>query len=187
MLADKHIVCQLYVHPITYWYDETDDDEDANGFDERFRFRRSRRTLKKRSLESKRRTIVFGPTATSGTVTDLQPDTDNYATIQMMNGAHDGEPSMVIQFRTDEGVPSPVRGLRVHPVNPRSPEEKAVVHLIWRKPRRPNGKLLHYIVMHCRTENGKVIEKDCPKQFVNAGRTQVGNLFCVLAFLALNI
>ncbi|KAJ1353756.1 hypothetical protein KIN20_010464, partial [Parelaphostrongylus tenuis] len=161
-------------YKITHWYDETDDVEDEDDYDEKFRFRRSYKTLRrKRATESKRRTIIFGPRATSGTVTDLQPDTDNYATIQMINGAHEGEPSMVIQFRTDEGVPSPVRGLRAHPMNARNSEEKAVVHLIWRRPRKPNGKLQHYVVEHCRTENGKVIEKDCPKQVVSADRTQI--------------
>ncbi|PIO64942.1 fibronectin type III domain protein [Teladorsagia circumcincta] len=82
--------------------------------------------------------------------------------VQVTNGAHEGEPSEVIQFRTAEGafgipqprgvskmfffvVPSPVRGLRAHPMNPKEAEEKAVVHLIWRRPRRPNGKLLKYV------------------------------------------
>ncbi|VDO34696.1 unnamed protein product [Haemonchus placei] len=159
-------------YKITYWHDEVDSEED-NDVDTRFRFKRAAKIVTKRDVESKRRTIVFGPKATSGTVTDLQPDTVNYATIQVTNGAHEGEPSEVIQFRTAEGMPSPVRGLRAHPMNPKSGEEKAVVHLIWRKPRRPNGKLLKYVVEYCRTENGRVIERDCPKQEVAADRTQI--------------
>ncbi|WKY06661.1 hypothetical protein Q1695_006670 [Nippostrongylus brasiliensis] len=158
-------------YKITYWYDETDgeDDNDVDAREARLRFRRS---IKKRNTESKRRTVVFGPKATSGTITDLQPDTMNYATIQVTNGAHEGEPSEVIQFRTAEGVPSPVRGLRAYPMNPKSDDEQAVVHLMWKRPRRPNGKLLNYVVERCRTQNGRVVEKDCPTQDVPADRTQ---------------
>ncbi|VDP12796.1 unnamed protein product [Heligmosomoides polygyrus] len=159
-------------YKITYWYDETDGEED-NDVDTRLRFKRSIKSVAKRNVESKRRTVVFGPKATSGTVTDLQPDTVNYATIQVTNGAHEGEPSEVIQFRTSEGVPSPVRGLRAYPMNAKNDDEKAIMHLIWRRPRRPNGKLLKYVVEHCRTENGRVVEKDCPRQDVSSDRTQV--------------
>ncbi|KIH68381.1 fibronectin type III domain protein [Ancylostoma duodenale] len=80
---------------------------------------------------------------------------------------------MTIQDNTSHYVPSPVRGLRAHPMNPRDSEEKAIVHLIWRRPRRPNGKLLKYVIEYCRTENGRVVEKDCPKQEVDADRTQI--------------
>ncbi|KJH49856.1 fibronectin type III domain protein [Dictyocaulus viviparus] len=161
-------------YKITYWYDENDNSDDENGIDEtRLLFRRSIKSIKKRNAEAKKHTVVFGPKATFGTITDLQPDTDNYATIQVVNGAHEGEPSAVIQFRTDEGVPSPVRSLRAYPMNARDSDEKAIVHLIWRKPRRPNGRLLYYTIMDCRTENGRIIEKDCPKQQVNSDRTQI--------------
>ncbi|KHJ93570.1 fibronectin type III domain protein [Oesophagostomum dentatum] len=139
-------------YKITYWHDEVEgeEEEETNEVEARYRLRRSLRSLSKRNVESKRKTIVFGPKATSGTVTDLKPDTQNYATIQVTNGAHEGEPSEVITFRTAEGVrylvPSPVRGLRAYPMNPRNSEEKAVVHLVWRRPRRPNGKLLKFVV-----------------------------------------
>ncbi|KAK6751482.1 hypothetical protein RB195_003089 [Necator americanus] len=160
-------------YKITYWYDEAEGEEETSDVETKFRFKRSDRAVNKRDVESRRRTIVFGPKATTGTVTDLKPDTVNYATIQVTNSAHEGEPSEVIQFRTAEGVPSPVRGLRAHPMNPRDTEEKAIVHLIWRRPRRPNGKLLKYVIEHCRTENGRVVEKDCPKQDVDADQTQI--------------
>lgn len=31
----------------------------------------------------------------------------------------------------------------------------------------------HFQVEHCRTENGRVVEKDCPRQDVSSDRTQV--------------
>ena len=43
-------------------------------------------------------------------------------------------------------VPSPVRGLNAYPMNPKSDGEQGVVALVWKKPRRMNGKLQKYVV-----------------------------------------
>uniref|UniRef100_A0A1I7XAN8 Fibronectin type III domain protein n=1 Tax=Heterorhabditis bacteriophora TaxID=37862 RepID=A0A1I7XAN8_HETBA len=148
-------------YKITYWYDQIEEvDDDDSGDSSKLRWKRT---------QSKRRTVIFGPKATSGTVTDLKPDTINYAIIQVTNGAHEGDPSEIISFRTEEGVPSPVRGLWAHPMNSKSSDEKAVVSLIWERPRQFNGKLIGY------TARLIGLEHETAYRFIIRGRTGAGD------------
>lgn len=159
-------------YKITYWVDPSDEPEEdeEEGDEQRFRWKRS---IRRKRSEERKKTAVFGPNADRGTLTELKPDTINRAYIQVTNGAHEGSPSEIIEFRTDEGVPSPVRSLRAYPMNSKQPEEKGVVVLVWKKPRHTNGKLVRYEVEYCRTQNGKVIEKDCPRKQITPEQKEV--------------
>ncbi|CAJ0929223.1 unnamed protein product, partial [Mesorhabditis belari] len=166
-------------YKITYWYEENED-EDYDEDDEDVEESRKKRTVirARRSAGSgeegpRKKTIHFGPKVTQGTVTDLKPDTVNYATIAVTNGKHEGAQSDPISFRTDEGVPSPVRKLEAYPLNGRSDNEKGVVALRWKIPRQKNGKIAKYVVEICRTQDGKVISKNCPKQAVDSSKKEI--------------
>lgn len=93
---------------MTYWSDEEYEEDDEDEEDEKDRrFKRASRLYKRQSsAESKegdKRTALFSPTATTGTVEDLKPNTLNYATIAVVNGLYEGEQSDVYTFRTQEG------------------------------------------------------------------------------------
>ncbi|CAI4221844.1 unnamed protein product [Auanema sp. JU1783] len=164
-------------YKVTYWHDIADDEEFEEDEEEEIaeaRYRRNHHTKRvKRQAISKQKTAIFGPSSSTGVITDLKPDTVNYATIQVINNAHDGPASEPIRFKTAEGVPTAVRNLRAYPMNPKSGSERGVVVLLWKKPRQANGKILHYMVSHCRSQNGKVIEKDCPKEEVSPDKKQL--------------
>ncbi|ULT96692.1 hypothetical protein L3Y34_004915 [Caenorhabditis briggsae] len=161
-------------YKITYWVDEADQDVEEPEDDEeekrKFRWKRSIRAKRQSGV---RKTIVFGPSATQGTITDLKPATLNHAYIQVTNGAHEGPSSDTIDFQTDEGVPSPVRSLRAYPMNSKESDEKGVVVLVWKKPRQTNGKLARYEVEYCKTQNGKQVEKTCPRQQIDADAKEI--------------
>ncbi|EFO93140.1 CRE-SAX-7 protein [Caenorhabditis remanei] len=161
-------------YKITYWVDEADQDVDEPEDDDeekrKFRWKRSIRVKRQAGV---RKTIVFGPSATQGTITDLKPATLNHAYIQVTNGAHEGPSSDTIDFQTDEGVPSPVRSLRAYPMNSKDGDEKGVVVLVWKKPRQTNGKLARYEVEYCKTQNGKQVEKTCPRQQIDADAKEI--------------
>lgn len=91
-------------YKITYWVDEADQDiEELEEEDEEKRKFRWKRSIRMRRQSGVRKTVVFGPSATQGTITDLKPATLNHAYIQVTNGAHEGMPSDTIDFQTDEG------------------------------------------------------------------------------------
>lgn len=161
-------------YKITYWVDESDQDtEDVEDDEEEKRKFRWKRSIRAKRQSGVRKTIVFGPSATQGTITDLKPATLNHAYIQVTNGAHEGPSSDTIDFQTDEGVPSPVRSLRAFPMNSKDADEKGVVVLVWKKPRQTNGKLARYEVEYCKTQNGKQVEKTCPRQQINADAKEI--------------
>ncbi|CCD65185.1 Neuroglian [Caenorhabditis elegans] len=163
-------------YKITYWVDEADQDSDDSSEDDeddekrKFRWKRSIRVKRQSGI---RKTVVFGPSATQGTLTDLKPATLNHAYIQVTNGAHEGSASDTIDFQTDEGVPSPVRSLRAYPMNSKVGGEKGVVVLVWKKPRQTNGKLARYEVEYCKTQNGKLVEKSCPRKQIDADSKEI--------------
>uniref|UniRef100_A0A8R1E021 Fibronectin type III domain protein n=1 Tax=Caenorhabditis japonica TaxID=281687 RepID=A0A8R1E021_CAEJA len=161
-------------YKITYWVDETDQEteevEDEEEEKRKFRWKRSIRVKRQSGV---RKTAIFGPSATQGTLADLKPDTLNHAYIQVTNGAHEGSPSDVIDFQTDEGVPSPVRSLRAYPMNSKNADEKGVVVLVWKKPRQTNGKLARYEVEYCKTQDGKLAGTSCLRQQIPADAKEI--------------
>uniref|UniRef100_A0A7E4W950 Neuroglian n=1 Tax=Panagrellus redivivus TaxID=6233 RepID=A0A7E4W950_PANRE len=136
-------------YKITYWSE--DEDEIGSGDDSGDRFRRSARshTVKKRDVASGRKSVKFSKDATMGTITDLKPNTMNYAYITVENGQNEGQQSETISFRTKDGLPTAVAQLRAFPVNSKSPQEKGVVLLAWDQPRTPNGAITKYSVVKC--------------------------------------
>ncbi|CAI5448724.1 unnamed protein product [Caenorhabditis angaria] len=160
-------------YKLTYWVDSEDEEEeseDGNGEESTMRWKRH---IRVKRYAAERKTVVFGPNASQGTITDLKPDTLNHAYIQVTNGAHEGAASDIIDFQTDEGVPSPVRSFRAYPINNNEDGEKGVVALSWKKPRQPNGKLTRYEVEICKTQNGRIIENPCPRKVVEADASEV--------------
>ncbi|CAB3409874.1 unnamed protein product [Caenorhabditis bovis] len=161
-------------YKITYWVeneeDEAEEEADAEEEIQRFRFKHQ---VRRRRSPGERKTAIFGPNASQGTITELRPATLNRAFIQVTNGAHEGAPSETIEFETDEGVPSPVRALRAYPMNSKTPNEKGVVVLVWKKPRQANGKLTRYEVEYCKLQNGKVVEKTCPRKQIEADAKEI--------------
>ena len=135
-------------YKITYW---SDDEDDMNGSDDQdsSRFRRAHRRHFKRDVSSSRKSVVFSKTATMGDVSDLKPNTMNYAYIAVFNGQNDGQQSDTISFRTKDGLPTAVSQLHAFPVNSKSPSEKGVVLLAWDEPRIANGAITHYSVVKC--------------------------------------
>ncbi|VDM27517.1 unnamed protein product [Toxocara canis] len=117
---------------------------------------------------SDRKTTVIAPDKHSATIFDLRPNSVNYAQISVSNGQNDGAPSAPISFRLKEGVPTPVRGLEVLPMNNKHENEKAVVIVRWKKPIHSNGKLTGYTVESCLVNtNGQMTPRDsCPRRSV---------------------
>uniref|UniRef100_A0A914CE69 Neuroglian n=1 Tax=Acrobeloides nanus TaxID=290746 RepID=A0A914CE69_9BILA len=146
-------------YKITFWSDDEGEDEGLDGRKKRDSpiaraIRVVRNVEDADAIYPSRRTIIFSPSVSMGTVHGLKPNALNYATISVANSQNDGTPSDVISFRTNEGVPTPVRSLNAYPMNYKNPPERGVVVLKWNHPRSANGKLLKYTIEKCRTDNG---------------------------------
>ncbi|KAI1726468.1 fibronectin type III domain-containing protein [Ditylenchus destructor] len=164
-------------YKITYWYD--DEDVHPNEEPQVMQARRKRDArLHRRHISSSsalnRQVIIFSPTASSGTVNGLKPNSLNYAMISVLNGQNEGTPSDVISFRTKEGVPTPVRDLNAYPMNNKAPGERGIVVLKWDPPRSPNGKLTRFGVVKCKTRpnTNEVISCDKERE-VPLGTTEI--------------
>jgi hypothetical protein len=95
-------------YKITFWSDDEGEDEGSDGRKKRDSpIARAIRVV--RNVEDaetpypSRRTIIFSPSVSMGTVHGLKPNALNYATISVANSQNDGTPSDVISFRTNEG------------------------------------------------------------------------------------
>ncbi|CEF70977.1 Neuroglian [Strongyloides ratti] len=166
-------------YQITYWHIDEDDDEYFSDMEDSHKESKSkkRRYIKnnriKRSfndesslkIPNNKKTIIFSPKATSGTVTGLKPNAINYAQIAVLNGQNAGTPTEPISFRTEEGVPTPVRRLGAYPLNNRSPAENSVIMVRWDKPKNLHGNLQHYTVEYCTIDevSGKVLQCSSPE------------------------
>ncbi|XP_036318841.1 neuroglian isoform X1 [Rhagoletis pomonella] len=86
-------------------------------------------------------------------VTQFKPDSKNFARVLAYNGRFNGPPSVVIDFDTPEGVPSPVQSLDAYPLG------SSAFWLTWKKPLQPNGKLTGYKIYYEEVKGSYVSER----------------------------
>uniref|UniRef100_A0A915E012 Fibronectin type-III domain-containing protein n=1 Tax=Ditylenchus dipsaci TaxID=166011 RepID=A0A915E012_9BILA len=82
-------------YKITYWFDDDETQlEEEVDFKEARQKRHYSRSLVRRHLSSNsalnRKSVIFAPTATSGTIAGLKPNSLNYAIISVLNGQNEG-------------------------------------------------------------------------------------------------
>uniref|UniRef100_A0A0N5C0I0 Neuroglian n=1 Tax=Strongyloides papillosus TaxID=174720 RepID=A0A0N5C0I0_STREA len=167
-------------YQITHWYIDEDDDEyftDMEDSDKESKSKKRRYISKERikrsfndedksiKIPNNKKTVIFSPEATGGIVTGLKPNAINYAQISVLNGQNAGTPTEPISFRTEEGVPTPVRRLGAYPMNNRSPGENGVIMVRWDKPKHIHGNLQHYTVEYCTIDeaSGKTLQCHSPE------------------------
>lgn len=124
--------------------------------------------------ESKARDIIVENNGEPSAVVDsFVPFTKNLARVLVFNGAHDGPPSNTIDFITPEGVPGPVDSLEAIPMG------SSGFFLIWKKPKKPNGRLTGYHIYYQTvrgTELGPLSERDPPIRDPMVTRAKLASL-----------
>uniref|UniRef100_A0A0N4ZHN8 Neuroglian n=1 Tax=Parastrongyloides trichosuri TaxID=131310 RepID=A0A0N4ZHN8_PARTI len=174
-------------YQITFWHTDDDDEEYSNDIEDsgkvqdskkrRFANNRIKRSFDDDSsskIPNNKKTTIFSPDSRRGVIVGLKPNAVNYAQIAVLNGQNAGTPTEPISFRTEEGVPTPVRRLGAYPLNNRSPGENGVVMVRWDKPKHSHGNLQHYTVEYCAVNEvtGKTIHCNSP-EIVPADKNEI--------------
>lgn len=102
--------------------------------------------------------------STKALVTKFTPDAKNFARVLVFNTRYNGPPSVTIDFRTPEGVPSSVQSFEAYPLG------SSAFMLTWRKPLQPNGQLNGYKIYYEQVNGTRLENKQEREPHINDPR-----------------
>lgn len=103
--------------------------------------------------ESNIKETLVEPNTSMVLITNLLPDSLNFAKITAFTDRFDGPSSNVISFETPEGVPGKVESLEAFPLG------STAFMLQWKRPVITNGRLLGYQIFYEELEGNKTLAR----------------------------